>query len=577
MRHLLSFRHLLLALPLLAALLCTSCQRHGAVWPQLLEAEALLDTDLPAAASLLDSLDATPLRGEDAALYAILKTQADYKRYVPLTSDSLPRIATDYYGTPYRKNYHAAMAWYTLGCCYTDMHRTEDAFAAYLHAKRCFPSPVNRYYALCLQNIGLCYLDRSLYSDALRHFDACRSVAVALQDSSFIATCDYSKANCYLYLQDYALADSLYVQAVSNPSCNGPIRRGVLLQQAQLHYYGDGDAASALTLSRRYIHEVGNGVQNNAAWLMMGTIYASQNELDSAATCFARISPDSNEPYNRHEWLYQQLTTQLRQAGQGTIVPLVDRFVLANDSLHQLRNQAELISLCEDYDHELNESRLRHLYGSIVAVLLLLSIVLGLVFVLRDNRRHKEYIRVIDGLKRSRMVEERQRLQLERMTDEANQLKAQYEEACQRMQALETAAPVAPSSDTATLRALTLADYRERMDICARQFKEGDSWKLVLQFVHDGDHYLTRVERQAIVHDLNVCFTDFYEILLAEGQKMGQNDKSVAAGYCLGLRVDVMEEVLSIADNAIRARKSRMKSRLPADLYELIFGTHAKG
>ena len=72
-----SLRHLLLALPLLAALLCTSCQRHSAVWPQLLEAEALLDTDLPAAASLLDSVDATPLRGEDAALYAILKTQAD--------------------------------------------------------------------------------------------------------------------------------------------------------------------------------------------------------------------------------------------------------------------------------------------------------------------------------------------------------------------------------------------------------------------------------------------------------------------------------------------------------------------
>lgn len=104
----------LLVLPLLAVLLLTSCARHSAVWPQLLEAEKLLDADLPAAAALIDSVDASPLRGEDAALYAILKTQADYKRYIPLASDSLPRVATDYYGTPRRKNYRAAMAWYTL-------------------------------------------------------------------------------------------------------------------------------------------------------------------------------------------------------------------------------------------------------------------------------------------------------------------------------------------------------------------------------------------------------------------------------------------------------------------------------
>ena len=35
---------------------------------------------------------------KEAALYAILRTQADYKCFVPLTSDSLIRIATDYYG-----------------------------------------------------------------------------------------------------------------------------------------------------------------------------------------------------------------------------------------------------------------------------------------------------------------------------------------------------------------------------------------------------------------------------------------------------------------------------------------------
>ena len=128
----------LLVLPLLAVLMLTSCSRHSAVWPQLLEAEQLLETDLQSAGAMIDSLDATLLEGEDAALYAILKTQADWKRYHPLTSDSLPRLATDYYGTPYRKNYHAAMAWYSLGCYYTEQKDDAGAVEVYLKAKDLF-------------------------------------------------------------------------------------------------------------------------------------------------------------------------------------------------------------------------------------------------------------------------------------------------------------------------------------------------------------------------------------------------------------------------------------------------------
>ena len=74
-----SLHRLLLALPLLAALLCTSCQRHSAVWPQLLEAEALLDSDLPAAASLLDSLDAAIFRPAAWNAFGMDKEGADYR------------------------------------------------------------------------------------------------------------------------------------------------------------------------------------------------------------------------------------------------------------------------------------------------------------------------------------------------------------------------------------------------------------------------------------------------------------------------------------------------------------------
>ena len=86
---------------------------------RLRRAEALMESDAKAASAALDSIRPTALRGEARARYALLRTQADYKNYVPLTTDSLALIATEYYGLPHNKDYHAAMAWYCLGTCYS--------------------------------------------------------------------------------------------------------------------------------------------------------------------------------------------------------------------------------------------------------------------------------------------------------------------------------------------------------------------------------------------------------------------------------------------------------------------------
>ena len=122
----------------------------------LQRAEALLDSDPSAARAVLDSIDPppappvregrlSPLRGSGKgvfALYALLRTQADYKCRVRLTSDSLPLIATNYYGTK-RKTQRAALAQYYLGCDYKDMHRDLDAIEAQLRATTLFPDTTN--------------------------------------------------------------------------------------------------------------------------------------------------------------------------------------------------------------------------------------------------------------------------------------------------------------------------------------------------------------------------------------------------------------------------------------------------
>ena len=160
-------RHLLLALPLLAALSVsmTGCTPHGER-ERLQRAEEVIETDAAAAAATLDSIRPSSLHGDARARYALLRTQSDYKNFVPLTSDSLIRFATRRYGTR-RPSADAALAQYYLGCTYKDMGRDLDAIDALLRATTLFPDTTNKYYAYSHSELGLLYLNHHSPSKAI--------------------------------------------------------------------------------------------------------------------------------------------------------------------------------------------------------------------------------------------------------------------------------------------------------------------------------------------------------------------------------------------------------------------------
>ena len=161
---------------------------------QLEQLEAQLDTAPTLVREALDSIPLATLGGEARALYAILRTQADYKCYVPLTSDSLIRYATDYYNRN-RKDYRAAMAWYSLGCVYTELSDDAGAVEAYLQAQSLFPDTTVRYHRLCYQNLGQHYLNKKMPDEALSAYAAYHNVAEG--DDYLYA--DIGLAKAYIY------------------------------------------------------------------------------------------------------------------------------------------------------------------------------------------------------------------------------------------------------------------------------------------------------------------------------------------------------------------------------------------
>jgi hypothetical protein len=88
-----------------------SCGGH---YHMLNQVERLLETNPAQADSMLRTIP-VPEGKRMRALYAVLRTQADYKNYNDIPDDGLISQACNYYGSD-QKGYHAAMAWYSRGC-----------------------------------------------------------------------------------------------------------------------------------------------------------------------------------------------------------------------------------------------------------------------------------------------------------------------------------------------------------------------------------------------------------------------------------------------------------------------------
>lgn len=112
-------------------MLLRDCKALSATMDQ---ADRLMNDNPAQAYSLLDSIDRRRLwsRG-DKALFALLYTEAQYKNYQTIESDSLIMTSVKYYS--HSKNPELLFrSYYMLGCVYTDMHCYSDAIVAFTQA-----------------------------------------------------------------------------------------------------------------------------------------------------------------------------------------------------------------------------------------------------------------------------------------------------------------------------------------------------------------------------------------------------------------------------------------------------------
>ena len=532
---------------LLLAILCMGCGGHGHM-RQLERLEAQLDTAPEVVRLALDSIPFASLGDEERALYAILRTQADYKCYVPLTTDTLIRYATTYYNRT-RKNYRAAMAWYSLGCVYTELKHDAPAVEAYLQAQSLFPDTTVRYHRLCYQNLGQHYLNKNMPDKALAAYTAYHNVA---EDYDHLYA-DIGLAQAYIYKSQPEQAREILKRLLLHRDEMDTLSLGtVLFDLGKIEYgfYKDYDKADAYF--DQLIALYGPDVDDVTYWFK-GDIAESRGYSDTARCYYEMAMQGYDEVYLQYNCARSLLYLTLDSATQPELYSYIKRFEQMGDSINRIERRTEIDEIhtahqMELQQRELSERHRRFLYNVLLALVCLVALVM-IVSLFVEQRRKLHYLRLQQELQRNQ---------------------ARIYKMYQSIEA---------KRDNGTLeRAPMLALYRANLTASIALWHKED-WSARLQRLSEQRSKdipsFTFMEREQLAEALERCFvtviTNLRDEAAKNNSKLSTEDIHLFLYLALGYSTGVIRECLAAStDNVVNQRKKRLLGKLPEDIFSLL-------
>ena len=564
-----------LALLLMLAGSITSCRDTG-VRDALQRAEALMESDPHAARAVLDSLlqnrfcqtsdsqtsdeclgkgskakvlsdslQSVSLKSKkDAALYALLRTQADYKCDIPLTSDSLPLIATEYYGTPRRPDYHAALAWYTLGCAYGDMNDDVNATDAFLNAKSLFPDTLIRYYALTEQNLGVHHLNRHMTHEAAQDFRSAKQNLVRLGDSTAVAFLDLSLARCCLYREDYASAREWLNRIFQNSHASQYVFTVAHFEMAKAETYYTHDYAKAHEYLDYNIQHTVNKKEIPATYCLKAVTYEQQCFFDSAWYYYHRsLKCQSNFSTFAHN--YRQMAILAPRLGKAdSIGEYVHRYHTYIDSLYIISNQQAIRQVENDHRVEMEQQRLKEqhrrlLFGGI-AVFVVLCLGLITLYLLHRNRYNRKTLALQQAIRQNNVA-------LMNLTVPSGEEK---------------------DGTAVSVQTLTNPEAYIRLFRLGRQLLNPEIMEEIKKLnIVSGGEEADRIRRH-YADALDQSFVELMMLLRLAVPSLNKRELHYIISRMLGLDDKDIRTIQKTEDSTFRSQKMRLRQKFPAGLIE---------
>ena len=335
-----------------AALLNIQCSGNGKAktpLPELVHAESVMFDHPDSALHILEDMPMPSARWdkENHALWCLLVTQAQVKLIMKISSDSLVRIAYDYY-KPTDNAHRKAMSALYMGDINYNLGNIEEAMQYYLEGKT-EVEKTNDYKIgyLIMSSLGKLYLYRDFEEYA---FDACsKAYDYAVKDSNK----RYQMGSLQYLARCYCLLDKLPAAIKTYQKCM-EIALELGLENDEYYYGVQHETALVYTNSCEYekslsiLRQFPVKYRSNS---LIGKNLFSLGKLDSAFY-YLNKALNTDNVYTKesvYRYLYRLCdNSKYRQY----LKTYCDSLLYYNDSIIALDKGKEIIAYKEKYDHQ---------------------------------------------------------------------------------------------------------------------------------------------------------------------------------------------------------------------------------
>lgn len=499
------------------------------------------------------------LRKEEQALHALLFTQAQYKNYIPVKSDSLLRIAEAYYRTS-SDSLHKAWTLFYLAQYYRDSDEKEKALSYFQQANIASRNIENNQFKflLNLHWAGL-LTNEDAYEKGIEKYQTANRYAILLKDTLKQINLYGKWGWCCLLKEEDERADSLFnVGLTLSATTKDRIYDKYLLNYLSLTAREKKDYKRALELVNRSLSLAKDSTELYPLWGNKGEILLEMNQYDSAHFYLSKDTRDY-DPYFRAA---QYKTSSIYEEKMNNLPKALEysrRYAKLLDTIFQKKLESKVVNLQHKYDYSLIQSenkllkiKRQRLYISLTAICMAVLTVAVIFFYKRREEKRKlaEQMRSKDDL----MKEMRLQLQEKTIDLHAAQEKiieketALDKELSQREKMRSEYSSKEAAMRKEILRHSEIIRKMEQLNKMSQQDK-----------IQSRSVVLSDEEQDNLAEVINICYNNFTDRLWKKFPTLTKADISLCCLIKIGISNSNMLYLLDTNKVALKKRKNRLK------------------
>ena len=499
------------------------------------------------------------LRKEEQALHALLFTQAQYKNYIPVKSDSLLRIVEAYYRTS-NDSLHKAWTLFYLAQYYRDSDEKEKALSYFQQANIASRNIENNQFKflLNLHWAGL-LTNEDAHEKGIEKYQTANRYAILLKDTLKQLNLYEKWGWCHLINGEYDLADSLFnVGLTLSATTKDRIYDKYLLNYLSLTAREKKDYKRALELVNRSLSLAKDSTELYPLWGNKGEILLEMNQYDSAHFYLSKDTRDY-DPYFRAA---QYKTSSIYEEKMNNLPKALEysrRYAKLLDTIFQKKLESKVVNLQHKYDYSLIQSenkllkiKRQRLYISLTAICMAVLTVAVIFFYKRREEKRKlaEQMRSKDDL----MKEMRLQLQEKTIDLHAAQEKiieketALDKELSQREKMRSEYSSKEAAMRKEILRHSEIIRKMEQLNKMSQQDK-----------IQSRSVVLSDEEQDNLAEIVNICYNNFTDRLWKKFPTLTKADISLCCLIKIGISNSNMLYLLDTSKVALKKRKNRLK------------------